>query len=291
MSFVAYEIPFVITSNVTYKELDESFINTRNVETVKLSDFISRETFYETEATNEVWDKVLNLITTHFPEVGSNDKKYLSYLSKPLNKEFLNSFQVWDEIFNGKIEGFQKYTAILSHIVDSAPGHDSLWPYGRYSLNEVEDGFYNKVIGNMAGGSSFDNEIVDRMINMDQERSLPESSVEQDHLLEIPWRKIYKFYHLNDTIKTFGLLICNFKDTLDEFGPWYKLFNLIIGLDESHNPAVNKVAVRQTAFQIVSKYIALRKNGSDHEKLADDIQIFKSQFFDFDEFKRYGLQT
>ena len=108
MSFVAYKIPFVITSNVTYKELDESFINTRNVETVKIADFISRETFYETEVNNEVWDKVLNLITTHFPEIGSNDKKYLSYLSKPLNKEFLNSFQVWDEIFNGKIEGFQK---------------------------------------------------------------------------------------------------------------------------------------------------------------------------------------
>ena len=290
MSFVAYEIPFVITSNVTYKELDESFINTRNVETVKIADFISRETFYETEATNEVWDKVLNLITTHFPEVGSNDKKYLSYLSKPLNKEFLNSFQVWDEIFNGKIEGFQKYTAILSHIVDSAPGHDSLWPYGRYSLNEVEDGFYNKVIGNMAGGSSFDNEIVDRMINMDQERSLPESSVEQDHLLEIPWRKIYKFYHLNDTIKTFGLLLCNFKDTLDEnFGPWNELFQMIIGLDESVNSAINKVAVRQTAFQIVSKYTELRKNSSDHEKLANDIRIFKLRFFNFEEIQKIRL--
>lgn len=290
MSFVAYEIPFVITSNVTYKELDESFINTRNVETVKIADFISRETFYETEVTNEVWDKVLDLITTHFPEIGSNDKKYLSYLIKPLNRDFLDSFQVWDEIFNGKIEGFQKYTAILSHIVDSVPGHDSLWPYGRYSLNEVEHGLYNKVIGNMEGGSSFDNEIVDRLISMDQEKSLPEYSEGQDHLLEIPWRKIYKFYHLNDTIKTFGLLLCNFKDTLDEnFGPWNKLFNLIIGLDKSHNPAVNKVAVRQTAFQIVSKYIALRKNGFDHEKLADDIQIFKLRFFNFEEIQKIRL--
>ena len=289
MSFMAYEIPFVITSNVTYKELDESFINTRNVETVKIADFISRETFYETEVTNEVWDKVLDLITTHFPEIGSNDKKYLSYLIKPLNRDFLDSFQIWDEIFNGEIEGFQKYTAILSHIVDSAPGQDSLWPYGRYSLNEVEHGLYNKVIGNMAGGSSFDDEIVDRLINMDQEKSLPEYSEEQDHLLEIPWRKIYKFYHLNDTIKTFGLLICNFKDTLDEFGPWYKLFNLIIGLDESHNPAVNKVAVRQTAFQIVSKYIELRKNSSDHEKLANDIRIFKLRFFNFEEIQKIRL--
>ena len=72
-------------------------------------------------------------------------------------------------------------------------------------------------------------------------------------------------------------MLCNFKDTLsgEFFQPWEGLISAMSELEESDNPAVDKVAVCQTAFQIVSRYIAVRKNTFDRDQLSQDIQKFK----------------
>ena len=138
----------------------------------------------------------------------------------------------------------------------------------------------------------FDNESVDRLIGMDHEKSSSEYSGEQDEIHEITWRKIYSFYHLNDSIKTFGSLLCNFNDSVqvEELSPWNGLLKLIIGLDQSDNPAVNKVALRQTVFQIVSQYITLRRNRSDQVKLAYDLQTLKNRLSSFEEIQQIQLR-
>ena len=251
MSFEVFPIPFMFSSKVTAEELRQSFIDTNTVSVSQLADIWSKE---------DVYCHPEEAFLQPFNDLPDREK-YVSFMSRPCVSLDQNQ-QLCDEVFYETkwSDGFQKYVAILSRTVNSAPGADTLWPYGRYNLIDID--------GNV--GAKFINSGLHRDFLFMHDDS-------DNNPSEISWQKIIEFHQLNDNVKTFGLLLCNFKDHLDdgEYGTWYGLLKLITEIEESDDPAVDKVALRQTAFQIVSKYIALRKNSPDHEQLAQDIQKFK----------------
>jgi len=243
----------MFSSKVTGEELDQSFLNTNNISIFQLADIWSKE---------DVYCHPKEAFLRPFNDLPDREM-YVSFMSRPRVSLDENN-QLCHEVFyeDKWNDGFQKYVAILSRTINSAPGDDTLWPYGRYNLIEID--------GNV--GAKFANSGLHRNFIFMHDDLDNNSS-------EIPWQKIIEFHQLNDNVKTFGLLLCNFKDHLDdgEYGTWDGLLRTLTGLEESDDPAVDKVAIRQTAFQIVSKYIALRKNRPDHEQLAQDIQKFKDR--------------
>lgn len=258
MRFEEFPIPFMFSSKVTAEELDQSFLDTRVVSIFQMAEGWSDEDMYCTPAEAYRWRP--------FDELPDGNK-YVSFLSRP-RVPLDNNNQLCEMVFYEPkwIDGFKKYVAILSRTINSAPGNDTHWPYGRYYLHEIDGNVGGKFFGD---GLRHD-------FNFSQDN--PDSDTS-----EILWQEMFEFHELNDRIKSFGLLLCNFKDQLDDesFGTWDGLLKTITELEESDNPAVDKVAIRQTAFQIVSNYITLRKN-LYHEQLALDIRKFKDRL-NFDE--------
>ena len=243
----------MFSSKVTGEELDQSFLNTNNISIFQLADIWSEE---------DVYCHPEEAFLRPFNDLPDREM-YVSFMSRPRVSLDENS-QLCDEVFyeDKWNDGFQKYVAILSRTINSAPGDDTLWPYGRYNLIEIDGNVGAKFIN-----SGLHRDFLFMHDDLDNNSS------------EISWQKIIEFHQLNDNVKTFGLMLCNFKDHLDdgEHGTWGGLLRTLTELEESDDPAVNKVAIRQTAFQIVSKYIALRKNKPEHEQLAQDIQKFKDR--------------
>ena len=256
------ELPssFIFSSKVTAKELHESFINTNNVNFTKLTEVLS-EKDYECTPNEALKRQPFNYI--------SDGKKYVSFLSRPRTELDENS-RLCEAVFYEHLQdenisrawrkGFQKYLAILSHTINSAPGDDTLWPYGRYELIEID--------GNV--GSKF---VSAGLLHRGFEGIRDDSQTEY---FEVSWQEVYEPYQLNLNLKNFGLMLCNFKDKPDEeFGAWPFLLKVLSDFEKLDNPAVDKVAIRQTALQIINKYIAVRKNTFHHDQLGQDIQKFK----------------
>ena len=263
MSFETFPIPFMFSSKVTGEELLDSFLDTSTVSVFQMAEGWSDEDMYCTPEEASSWRP--------WNELGQDGDKYVSLLSCP-RVPLDDNNQLCKMVFYEPrwIDGFKKYVAILSRTINSAPGNDTHWPYGRYHLRETDGNVGGKFVG---GGLQHD-------FNFLQDQSDRDTS-------EILWQEMFEFHSLNDSLKTFGMLLCNFKDHLDDgsLGTWDGLLKTITELEESDNPAVDKVAVRQTAFQIVSNYITLRKNSVEHEQLALDIQKFKDRL-NFDEIQK-----
>jgi hypothetical protein len=262
MNFRVFPIPFMFSSKVTAEELDQSFLNTNTVSVFRLAEGLPEEDVYCTPAEAYGWPP--------FDE-SPDGNKYVSFMSRP-SVPLDNNSQLCEMVFYEPkwSDGFQKYVAILSRTINSAPGNDTHWPYGRYNLIDID--------GNV--GAKFINSGLQSDFCVMQDDP-------GDNTSEVPWQKFFEFHKLNDNIRTFGLLLCNFKDQLDDgaHGTWGGLLRILTDLDESDDPTVDKVAVRQTAFQIVSNYITLRKNSVEHEQLAQDIQEFKDRL-NFEEILR-----
>jgi hypothetical protein len=213
-----------------------------------------------------------------FDDLRDHDK-FVSFMSSP-GVHLDKNNQLCETVFYEPkwSDGFQKYVAILSRTINSAPGDDTHWPYGRYNLIDID--------GNV--GAKFMNSGMQNDFCFMQDDP-------DDNTSEVPRQSFFEFHKLNDNIRTFGLLLCNFKDQLDDgtHGTWGGLLRILTDLDSSDDPAVDKVAVRQTAFQIVSNYIALRKNSVEHEQLARDIRKFKDRlnFYEIHKIKNsdFGL--
>ena len=246
---------FMFSSIVTAEELRKSFINTNATSVEQLAEIWSEENYECAPEEAFKWQPFDDL---------PDGKKYVSFLSRPrVRLDLDENIRLFDKVFVPNIkwnDGFQNYLAILSRTINSAPGGDTLWPYGRYKLEEID----GNVGGKLIGGALFDLNVM---------RSLREDA----KTIEIPWQEIFEFHKLNQNLRDFGLMLCNFKDTLsgEFFQPWEGLISAMSELEESDNPAVDKVAVCQTAFQIVSRYIAVRKNTFDRDQLSQDIQKFK----------------
>ena len=260
-------IQFEFSSDVTSAELTNSFIDTKSLDVVEIAQTLTEAAFHGTAA-----EGIAIFQTWGFSKEHS---KIWSLLCKPYDSLDIDG-KLCDKVFYEDDDinfehGFRNYVAILSRAINSAPGDDSLWPYGRYFLSDID--------GNVGA----------KLINIGLHWNYMQNNFDGKSE-EITWKKIIEFHHLNENLRSFGLLLCNFKDQLNEdHGPWYGLFENLSQLARSDDPTVDKVAIRQTAFQIVSKYIALRKNGSDHEKLADDIQIFKISFYNCEEIQKIRL--
>jgi hypothetical protein len=252
----------MFSSKVTAEELDQSFLNTNTVSVFALAERWSEEDMNCTPEEAYGWRPFDQL---------PDGNKYVPFLSRPRVPLDANN-QLCEMVFYEPkwIDGFKKYVAILSRTINSAPGNDGHWPYGRYNLIDVD--------GNV--GAKFINSGLQSDFCIMQDDP-------DDNTSEVPWQKFFEFHKLNDNIRTFGLLLCNFKDQLDDgtHGTWGGLLRILTDLDESDDPTVDKVAVQKTAFQIVSNYIALRKNSAEHEQLAQDIQKFKDRL-NFDEIQK-----
>ena len=253
MGYKDFPTPFIFASKVTAEELHESFINTNNANFTKLAEILSEED-YECTPHEALKRQPFNYIP--------GGKKYVSFMSRPQvhldeNNQLCDAvFYVQDENMDrGWRIGFQKYLAILSRTINSAPGGDTLWPYGRYELRDIDGNVGGKFI--FSGLWSF-------------------IRLGDDNDLELPSQETFDLHQFNLNIKDFGLMLCNFKENLhEEFGPWNGLVNVLNELEDSKNPAVDKIAVGQTALQIVRKYFTVRKNTFDRDQLSQDIQKFK----------------
>ncbi len=249
MDFKEFPIPFVFYPQVTAEELRESFLNINTANIEQLAEVLSEEIF---EHTPEKAFKRRPF--SYFPD----GKKYVSFMSRPQIGSHVEDWLVFDKVFGENFQdGLQNYVALLSNIINSAPGEDSRWPYGRYYLQEIDEGIHNKLIGN--AHMLFD------VYFSDTETS------------EATWQQISKFHQLNLNIRAFGLLLCNFKNslTMDNWNIWENLLHVISKLEDLDNPEIDKVAVRQTAQQIINNYITVRKNTFDQDQLSKDIQKFK----------------
>ena len=256
MDFKRFPIPFTFSSEVTATELRESFIDTNNANIEELVEVVSKLAEFFPEKALE------RRPFSYLPD----GKKYVSFLSRPrVRLDLDENILLFEKVFSADLkwnDGFQNYLTILSRTINSAPGGDSLWPYGRYMLEEIDGNFGAKLISNALFDLNF-----------------MRGSREDAKTIEIPWQEIFEFHKLNQNIREFGLMLCNFKDTIsgEFFAPWASLLSTMSKLEESDNPAVDKIAIRQTALQIFKKFIALRKNAFDHDQLSKDIQKFKDQ--------------
>ena len=260
-------IRFEFSSDVTAAELTDSFIDTKSLDVVEFARTLTEAACHGTAA------KGLAL----FQSLGYSKEqlKICSLLCRP-HESLDRNGQLCDTVFYEVDDitfeqGFSNYVAVLSRAINSAPGNDSLWPYGRYGLSEID--------GNVGA----------KLINI----GLQQNYVQNDFDIEsdaMPVRKVFMFHQLNDNLKAFGMMLCNFNNPIDEeIGAWCGFFEILNQLDESDDPVVDKVAVRETALQVVNKYLRLRKNSSDHEKLANDFQIFKLRFMNFEEIQKIRL--
>lgn len=260
-------IRYEFSSEVTSAELSNSFIDTKALDVDEIAQTLTEASFRGTAAGGLAIFEVWGFSKEHL--------KIWSFLCRPDDSLDRNG-ELCDRVFYEDDDvtfehGFGNYVAILSRAINSAPGNDSLWPYGRCFLSDID--------GNVGA----------KLINIRLQRNYMQNNFDTESE-EITWKKITEFHQLNENLRSFGLLLCNFKNQLNEdIGPWYGLFENLSQLASSDDPTVDKVAIRQTAFQIVSKYIALRKNGSNHEKLADDIQIFKLRFYNCEEIQKIRL--
>lgn len=260
-------IRFEFYSDVTAAELTDSFINTKSLDVVEIARTLTEVALHGTA------DDGLALLTSL--GYSTDQLKICSFLCRP-HESLDRGGQLCDKVFYEDDDrtfekGFTNYVAILSRAINSAPGNDSLWPYGRCNIWE------------------FDGNVGAKLINIGLQQNY--NQIHSDiATADTDWRKMIGLHQLNENIRTFGLLLCNFKNPLNEFlGPWHGFFQTLKDLHESDDPVVDKIAIRQTALQVVDKYITLRENGVEHEKLADDIRIFKTQFFDFDEIQKIRL--
>lgn len=244
--------PFIFSSRVTAEELHESFINTNNVNFTKFAEMLSEED-YECTPQEALKRQPFNYI--------SDGKKYVSFMSRP-RVHLDENGRLCDAVFYVQEEergrgwriGFQKYLAMLSRQINSAPGGDTLWPYGRYELREIDGNVGAKLVQDL--WLFF--------------------ALEDDSDLELRSHETFDLHQFNLNLKDFGLMLCNFKDNLhEEFGPWNGLIRVLNQLEDSKNPAVDKIAVGQTAHQIVAKYVAVRQHTFDRDRLSQDIQKFK----------------
>ena len=132
-------IPFMFSSVVTAEELDESFIDTSHLSIYGFAVLWSEA---DLQASPEEAEKLLR-----FDEL-EDGCKYISFLSRPLvpldaDSDFFNQVFLVDHKYLQS--GLLNYVAMLSRMINSAPGGDSNWPYGRYFLREI-DGI-RKIIG------------------------------------------------------------------------------------------------------------------------------------------------
>lgn len=260
-------IRFEFSSDVTDAELADSFIDTNSLDVVEISRTLTEAACHGTVAEGLALFQALGY--------SKEQLKICSLLCRPYESLDRNG-QLCDTVFyeDDDItfeEGFSNYVAILSRTINSAPCNDSLWPYGRYGLSEIDGNVGAKLIN----------------IGLQQNYLQNNFDIKSD---AISLRKVLRFHRLNDNLKAFGMMLCNFNNPIDEeIGSWCGFFEILSQLDESDDPVVDKVAVRETALQVVNKYIKLRKNSSDHEKLANDIQIFKLRFISFEEVQKIRL--
>ena len=261
-------IRFEFSSNVSSAELTECFINTKSLDVVEIALTLKVAAFHGTA------DEGLALLKSL--GYSKEQLKICSFLCRP-HESLDSGGQLCDKVFYEDDDrtfekGFTNYVAILSRAINSAPGNDSLWPYGRCTLHEID--------GNVGA----------KLINIGLQRNY-DQALSKTASVEPAWQRMIEFHQLQENIRTFGLLLCNFKDPLkDSFGfCWHGFFNTLRALFESDDPIVDKVAVRQTALQVVHKYVSLRKNALDHAKIVDDLQFFKSKLFDFNEIQEIRL--
>jgi hypothetical protein len=248
MDFKRFPIPFTFSSEVTATELRESFIDTRNANIDELVEVVSdlAEFFPEKALERRPF--------SYLPD----GKKYVSFMSRPELRSHIEDRLIYEKLFGENFQDcVQNDVALLNTIINSAPGDDSLWPYGRYYLWDIDDGIHNKLFGNALHSIEFEFSDI--------------------NTCEVTWRQISEFYQLNQNIKTFGLLLSNFKDSVTDphRSFWETLLLLISKFEKLGSPAVDKVAIRQTACQIINKYISVRKNNFDHDQLSQDIQKFR----------------
>lgn len=261
MDFKRFPIPFTFSSEITAEELHESFIDTNNANIEELVEVISglAEFFPEKALERRPF--------SYLPD----GKKYVSFMSRPEISSHIEDRLIYEKVFGKNFQDcVQNYVALLNTIINSAPGDDSLWPYGRYYLWDIDNGIHNKLFRDALHSIEFEFSDI--------------------NTCEVTWRQISEFYQLNQNIKTFGLLLSNFKDSVTDphRSFWETLLLLISKFEELDSPAVDKVAIRQTALQIMNKYIAVRKNAFDCDQLSQDIQKFK-ELLNFEEIKRINF--
>jgi hypothetical protein len=249
--------PFMFSSVVTAEELDESFIDTSHLS-------IDGFAVIWSEADLQVPpEEAVKLLGFDKLEDGS---KYISFLSRPLvpldaDSNFL--YQVFPSDIDEYLRsGLRHYVAMLSRLINSAPGGDSNWPYGRYFLREIDGNFGAKLIN----------------IGL----RLPFQDTD-DHNQE-KWG-VPELHQLYDNLRLFGLNLCNFKDPLsEEIGPWPGFFEIVTYLENSEHPLVDKVAVKNIVLEIVNKYLNLRKLSSRrHAGMISDLMVFKRHFRSYEE--------
>ena len=252
---MAFPLQFVFSSEVTHEELDECFIDTRATSIYALAKLWTEQVF---NGNPEAAFQQFNF------DVMPDGRKYLSFLSQPFKKLDADDrifAQVFPDDFNYFQTGLQNYVAILSHAINSAPGNDSNWPYGRYSLWDLDGNIGAKLIS----------------IGL----RLPEA--DDEDIRGIKWG-LLELHQLYGNLRTFGLNLSNFKDSLtDEIGPWHGFFETMTYLEESVHPLIDKVAIKQTVIEIVNKYIQLRMNSSLRDELVDDLMCFKRNFLSYKE--------
>lgn len=256
-----FPIQFIFSSEVTHEELDECFIDTRTTSIYALAELWTEQDF---NGNPEAAFQQFNF------ETMPDGRKYLSFLSRPIEKLDADDHiftKVFPDDFNYLQTGLQNYVAILSHAINSAPGKDSNWPYGRYSLWDLD--------GNIGA----------KLINIGLR--LPEA--EDEDIRGVTWG-LLELHQLYGNLRTFGLNLCNFKDRLtDEIGPWPGFLETMTYLEESVHPLIDKVAIKQTVIEIVNKYIQVRMNSSLRDELIKDLTFFKQCFPSYEEIQNIEI--
>ena len=252
---------FIFSSVVMAEELDESFIDTSNLNTKVFADIWSEADFSASPEEAET--------RLQFGEL-QNGIKFLSFLSNPRvtldeDSDFFNQVFLVDDKYLQT--GLLNYVAMLSRMINSAPGGDSNWPYGRWRLSEID--------GNCGA----------KLINIGIGFIIP--SLDEDEISQSRWG-LSELHQLYDNLRLFGLNLCNFKDPLsEEFGPWNGFLEVLTALEGSEHPLVDKVAVKNVVLEIVNKYLKLRRLSSRHHAgMISDLMVFKQHFRSYEEIQR-----
>jgi hypothetical protein len=255
-----FPIPFIFSSVVLAEELDESFIDTSSLNVNVFADIWSEADFSASPEEAE--------IRLQFSDL-QNGINYLSFLSSPIStldadSDFFN--QVFGIPANEVVQtGLHRYVAMLSRMINSAPGGDSIWPYGRWRLSEID--------GNCGA----------KLINI----GFIIPALDEDEISQSRWG-LSELHQLYDSLRLFGLNLCNFKDPLsEEIGAWSGLLEVLTSLENSEHPLVDKVAVKNIVLEIVNKYLNLRKLSSRrHAGMISDLMVFKQHFRSYEEIQR-----
>ena len=247
-----FPIRFTFSSEVTHEELANSFIDTSTTSIDQLAEVWTERAF---DGTPEEANKQFGF------DEWTNGLEYLSFLSRPFEKLDAGE-RIFEQVFpadaNYLQTGLQNYVAFLSHAINSAPGNDSNWPYGRHLLWDLDGNIGAKLI-NMT-----------LWFNADENRG-------------IKWG-LTELHQLYCNLRTFGLNLCNFKDSLsDDMGPWRGFIEKLTFLEKSEHPLIDKVVIRQIVTEVVNKYIELRKDSSLRDELMEDLTFFKQCFTSYEE--------